>query len=229
MLTTAKTDEGARGARRSSSKTETIARVLEAARCAFAVHGLAGANMEAIARAAGVTKQLLYQYYESKHDLFTAVLDHASQDVMPKLLAIDFDPLPPADALLAFADEVFEQYRADPLLGRLACEGLRFHEEHHSPHNRFVGLVPALAAKLDAILQRGVQTGDFRPGLDARACLGLVSLMMTGGFTNRYTLSVILESDTASASGMDAWRRLARSFVLHAVSRGDGPCAGRTD
>ncbi len=217
MTTADKIDDGAGTVKRSSSKTETIARVLEAARREFAANGIARANMEAIARGAGVTKQLLYQYFESKHDLFSAVLDMASAEVMPKLLAIDFGHLEPVEALGAFADEVFEQYRADPLLGRLAREGMGFHKDHHSTHNRFVGSAPALAGKLEEILTRGMASGDFRPDLDTRACLAFVSLLMTGGFTNSYTLSVILGADTVSPEGMDLWRQTARGFIVDAL------------
>lgn len=223
MTTAGKIEEGAGPAKRSSSKTETIGRVLEAARREFAANGIARANMEAIARGAGVTKQLLYQYFESKHDLFSAVLDQASAEVMPKLLAIDFGHLAPVEALGAFADEVFEQYRADPMLGRLAREGMGFHEDHHSTHNRFVGSAPALAGKLEEILIRGIKSGDFRPELDTRACLALVSLMMTGGFTNSYTLSVILGADTVSPEGMDAWRQTAKTFIVEALRAKGAP------
>lgn len=205
--------------RRPSSKTATIARVLEAARREFAANGLAGAHMGSIARGAGVTKQLLYQYYSSKHDLFEAVLDVTTEDVMPKLLAIDFDHLAPVDALAAFADEVFQQYRADPLLGHLAREGLRFHGERQARQNRFMRLAPALVAKLEGIIERGVRSGDFRPDLEPRACLAFVSLMMTGGFTNSYTISAIVGVDTTSPQGMDAWRMAARAFILQAFGR----------
>jgi hypothetical protein len=140
---------------------------------------------------------------------------------MTELLATDFDDLPPVQALQAFTDAVFDQYRADPLLGRLAREGLGFHEDHHSPRNRFIELKPALARKLEGILRRGEASGDFRPGLDVRANLALISLVMTAGFTNSYTLSVILEGDTATGDGRDAWRRMASEFVLEAIRRKD--------
>jgi AcrR family transcriptional regulator len=218
MLTTLSADD-AKAPKRCSSKSETIARLLRSARQEFALNGLAKANMESIARGAGVTKQLLYQYYGSKYDLFSAVLDQASAETMPKLLALDFAHLPPRDALLAFLNQVFDQYRADPLLGRLAREGMRFHEEHPSPHNRFLDLAPLLVEKLEAILTRGAASGDFEPGLDSRACTAFVSLLMTGGFTNGYTLSVILDMDVASGSGADTWRNMASAFFLQAVSR----------
>jgi len=52
-----------------------------------------------------------------------------------------------------------------------------------------------------------------------RATLALISLVMTGGFTNSYLLSVILERDTATGEGREAWRRMASEFVLEAIRR----------
>ena len=206
---------------RASAKTETIARLIKAARGEFAAKGLAQAKMESIARAAGVTKQLVYHYYESKEDLFSAVLDDASAQTMPRLVAMNFDHLDPPEALRALLKEVFDQYRMDPMLGPLAREGLRFNEEHHSPRNLFLELIPQLTAKFQRILDRGIVTGDFRADLDVRACLGAATLLNTGGFTNRYSLSTILGIDTTSEDGMEMWRKIASDFILAAMRPAD--------
>jgi TetR/AcrR family transcriptional regulator len=54
----------------------TRAKILAAARDEFAAHGLAGARIEAIARRAGLSKQLLYHYFPSKEALFQEILEH---------------------------------------------------------------------------------------------------------------------------------------------------------
>ena len=54
--------------------TETRAAILKAAERIYAECGLAGARTEAIAAAAGVNKALLYYYFESKEDLYRAVV-----------------------------------------------------------------------------------------------------------------------------------------------------------
>jgi AcrR family transcriptional regulator len=53
----------------------TRQRILEAARIEFAAHGLAGARIDRIARAASASKERLYAYYRHKADLFDAVLE----------------------------------------------------------------------------------------------------------------------------------------------------------
>ena len=59
---------------RDAARTRT--KIMEAARDEFAAHGLAGARIEAIARRAGLSKQLLYHYFPSKEALFQEILEH---------------------------------------------------------------------------------------------------------------------------------------------------------
>jgi AcrR family transcriptional regulator len=133
-----------------SRKRATISRVLKEARHAFSEKGLAGARVDDIARAAGVTKQLVYHYFDSKEQLFVSVLDESAQDVLADLLALELDHLSPVDALRAFLQHAFDQYRLDPTLGSLAQESLRFHEHNTNSvqRNRFVDLAPALVAQM---------------------------------------------------------------------------------
>ena len=65
-----------------SRKRATLARLLKEARLAFSEKGLAGARVDDIARAAGVTKQLVYHYFQSKEQLFASVLDESAQDLL---------------------------------------------------------------------------------------------------------------------------------------------------
>jgi AcrR family transcriptional regulator len=57
-----------------SDHESTRDRILDAATQVFAASGLAGARVDAIAKAAGCNKQLLYHYFGSKAGLFEAVV-----------------------------------------------------------------------------------------------------------------------------------------------------------
>ena len=54
---------------------ESRAAILQAAVSEFSREGVAGARTDAIARAAGVNKALLYYYFKDKETLYGAVLD----------------------------------------------------------------------------------------------------------------------------------------------------------
>lgn len=183
----------------------------------FAAKGFAAARVEDIAQQAGVTKQLVYHYFRSKEALFGSVLDESSVDIMSELLSLEMDDLEPVDAIRLFLSRIFSQYRTNSYLGSLAQEGIRYHEHHSTPGNRFTGMAPALAAKLDPVLKRGAERGLFKPGVDARLFLATAALITSGGFTNRYSVSSIAGFCTASEDGMVVWHRHAVDFILAAI------------
>ena len=91
----------------------TRARILAAATAEFAEHGLAGARVDRIARAAATTKALLYHYYEGKEALFDATFwsyVRRNTDTMP----LDADDLP------SWTVAIHDNYLRDPVLLRLA-------------------------------------------------------------------------------------------------------------
>ncbi len=61
--------------RRSARAERRRQRLLEAAAQAFAIHGFSKTTVEEIAASAGVSKGLVYAYFDSKDDLLSAVLD----------------------------------------------------------------------------------------------------------------------------------------------------------
>jgi AcrR family transcriptional regulator len=53
--------------------------LLDTAAKLFAIHGYAGATTSQIAKAAGVTEPIIYRHFESKRDLFIALIDRTSE------------------------------------------------------------------------------------------------------------------------------------------------------
>ena len=62
--------------RREEKKAESRRRILEAARDVFFRDGFMPANLDEVAEKAGVAKGTLYRYFESKAELYVAVLAH---------------------------------------------------------------------------------------------------------------------------------------------------------
>ena len=61
---------------RDEKKAESRRRILESARDVFFRDGFMRANLDEVAEKAGVAKGTLYRYFESKADLYVAVLTH---------------------------------------------------------------------------------------------------------------------------------------------------------
>ncbi len=71
-------------ARKSSAeKLETRRRLLEAAKAEFADRGFAGARFDEISLAAGYSKGTIYNYFDSKADLFQEILIEWVELLMP--------------------------------------------------------------------------------------------------------------------------------------------------
>src|SRR5213078_936940 len=58
-------------------KADRPAEIVSAAMAVFAEKGFAAAKLDEIARRAGVSKGALYLYFETKEDIFRAVVDQA--------------------------------------------------------------------------------------------------------------------------------------------------------
>ena len=78
--------------RRQQNKIERERRILEAALKVFSEMGYSGANMDAVALEANLSKPTLYQYFQSKEALFSAMmLGERDQIVVIKLrLSVSF-------------------------------------------------------------------------------------------------------------------------------------------
>jgi AcrR family transcriptional regulator len=88
-------------------REERRASIMAAAARAFAHEGFAGTSMDDVAAEAGVTKLIVYRHFESKDDLYRAVLESISTRMREEFLRqMDTDPPGHATgAMLAVARE----------------------------------------------------------------------------------------------------------------------------
>lgn len=151
--------------------------ILDAAEAAFLADGFNGARMEAIAAAAGTTKQTLYARFGSKEALFV--------EVSNKLLAGRFTPVPAKAVSLRDAlVDVSEQALAamlDPRLVRMHCiilaEAVRFpelarltDEDEHFPSRTIIC----------GLLENAARSGEILCGDVRQAMLMLHDMVLAG-------------------------------------------------
>jgi AcrR family transcriptional regulator len=91
----------------------TKTNLLRAATDEFAQHGIAGARVDRIAATAGYNKNLIYVHFGSKEQLFDAVFEAATAEILD---AAPFD----AYDLPGYAGALFDFHRGHPHLMRLA-------------------------------------------------------------------------------------------------------------
>lgn len=75
------------GTRTLLNKEERSASILRGAATAFAHAGFAATSMEDVAAASGITKLIVYRHFESKEELYRAVLEQVSTRLVEEFVA----------------------------------------------------------------------------------------------------------------------------------------------
>jgi AcrR family transcriptional regulator len=144
-------------------KEDRPAEITEAAFATFAEKGYAGTRVEEVARRAGVSKGLLYLYFKTKEELFKSVV---KSFVVPRLHELE--------ATVASSDLTVEEFLRGPFVNFA-------HRISRSPVSKIVRLLIAEGPKhpnllqfywdnvvsrgiavIDALLKKGIKSGEFR-------------------------------------------------------------------
>ena len=152
----------------------TRATILAAAERIFAEAGLAGARTDAIAKAAGVNKALLYYYFKSKDGLYRAVLEEHIKDFYRRGLQVLASRGSARSLLLRYVSMHFDFMSARPnyprLFQRLMMAGGRPLQQLAQKY-----FLP-LGRRLARVIERGVREGEFRPVHAGHTIISLVAL-----------------------------------------------------
>ncbi|EAQ03728.1 transcriptional regulator, TetR family protein [Pseudooceanicola batsensis HTCC2597] len=89
-----------------------FAQVLDGARAVFLSEGFEGANVDDIARAAGVSKATLYSYFPDKRVLFMEVARGECQRQAEAAMQLVRPDLPPRDLLLSGARQIVDFFNS---------------------------------------------------------------------------------------------------------------------
>jgi AcrR family transcriptional regulator len=162
-------------------KADRPGEIIEAAIMVFAEKGFAAAKLDEIARQAGVSKGALYLYFETKEDLFRAVVARAIAPNMQAIRAmIAAHPGPIGDLLRLVAERVGGLIESLPVGGVIKMvigEAGNFPELARVWHDDLVA--HALGALTDAM--RAAQArGEVRPGDPRTYALQVIAPLLVG-------------------------------------------------
>ena len=160
-------------------KQERPGDIIAAALAVFAEKGFAGARMEEIARRAGISKGTLYLYFETKEEMFRAVVREV---VVPNIAAIEkaelAPPLPFAVMVRSFLPRFAEIVTRVPV-GSVAKivigESRNFPELARVWHDEVI--LKALGLIAGAI-ERAQALGEIRPGDPRTHAFSIMGPMM---------------------------------------------------
>jgi len=150
-----------------------VTRILSVAEALFAEHGYDAVSMNAIAERAQVSKANVFHHFNSKHDLYLAVVRAACQDVSQHLDALGGDSGSIAERLKSFSRAHLSSLLEHEQVARLTLRELLGNQPHHGQ---------ALAeqvygekfARFVSILRTGQESGELRADIDPAAVATLL-------------------------------------------------------
>lgn len=166
---------------RAEQKALRPTQILEAAFQEFVDHGFAAARVEDIAERVGVTKGTVYVYFPTKEELFSAMIQHVAAPM--KNIIADIGELDgtAANRLAALIRELYDrllkELRLRQLLRFVIAEGARFPQVIDTHREE---LVVPIHARIQAILDEGVEAGEFLGGPRASASLIFAPIIAMG-------------------------------------------------
>jgi len=181
--------------------------LLDAATQHFSARGLKGARIDAIARAAGVNKQLVYHYFGSKEALYLQVLESAYEAFREGDHALrlpTMDPVAAVRTLVASTVRKIHEQRQFPTL----VIDENFHEARHIRRSANIRrLHEEMLATIGDVLERGHRQAGFRGGVDALQLYTTIASLASFYVTNGRTMEAIFS---------DRFRALAVPAVITA-------------
>lgn len=196
----------------------TVDRIMRAAAEEFCTRGLLGGSIEKISRSARTTKQLVYYYFKSKEQLYTAVLDEVSARSAEDLLPGHYDEVDPIEALSDFVQGLFDQHVSRPTLAGLVLDQ-NLHQCAHMTHrNKFTSQSTLVIETLASILRRGVVAGVFRADVRADYLFATIYMLTSGYFINPLAVSIAFpEPGHHAPEQIAAWRIHSVEFILNSI------------
>ena len=197
----------------------TRRRILLAAAEEFANGGLFGARVDQIARRAETNERMLYYYFGSKEQLFTAVLEHALAALVDAERTLELDGVAPIEAMTRLAHFVWDYYRDHPELLRL-INNENLHEARYiKGSNRIRELISPMVTTLTAILDRGQKAGLFRTDVDPLKLYIVLSGLGYYIVSNRFTLEASFGLDFNEPGQREQIVRMNTELLLAYLTR----------
>ncbi|WP_246793042.1 TetR/AcrR family transcriptional regulator [Burkholderia perseverans] len=203
-MPTEKATPAAPAAKRTRDPAQTQARIIAAAKAEFAKVGLGGARIDSIAEKAGVNKRMIYEYFEGKEQLFLVVLEDAYTQVRTAERELGLDDLPPVEAICKLMRFTWDHYLKHPEFMSLVNSENLHRARHVKKSKKFAALHVGFLDMVQRILDRGVASGEFRAGVDARQLYLSIAAVGYYYLTNRYTLEVIYGMEFTSKEALQA-------------------------
>jgi TetR/AcrR family transcriptional regulator len=192
----------------------TKRRLLDAAEAVFAKNGLENASTEEIARRAGVSKTMLFYYFQNKEQLYITVLRRLIDAVVDTQRAQEIEAMPAPEALRAIVLDYFDIHHRRPTYAELTLREVMTYGGKYLQKLRFD--LP-FVGQLVRVLRKGAAEGVFRPVDPLKTTLSIMGVVKVL-FTHREAVERLLDRDILTSQSIPEWREHIVDLLLNGVS-----------
>ena len=196
--------------------SKTREKLIEVARQLFAHKGIENTTMSDIATASEKGRRTIYTYFKNKREIYNAVIEKESEQVVGRLreiFAIDMNPLEKLmrfiDVRIDIVEETIRHERESPVLRTLMVRDVRRMER-----------IRNLAVEKEIEMLRQIMDDGVKMGLFSRERINdafMAMIMMFQGIE----LSIMRNNFAFYGIERDEVRVRAKNFILAALTRDD--------
>jgi AcrR family transcriptional regulator len=197
----------------------TRKRILAAATVEFARKGLGGARVDEIALRSKSNKRMIYHYFGSKEQLFTAVLEAAYLGIRSAEQTLHLTELEPEEAIVKLVRFTWKYYLDHPeFLTLVNSENL--HRGKHLKNSEAIRNTSGKFVQMvKTILDQGVATGVFRKGIDPVQLNITIAAIGYYYLNNHFTGSIVFERDLMAPENLEARLAFNVDTILRLVRK----------
>lgn len=200
--------------KRTRDAARTQGEILDVATEEFARMGYAGARVDEIAARMRTTKRMIYYYFGSKDQLFTAVLERAYKVIRHEEQQLDVGHLDPVSAIRRLAELTFDHHEAHPDFIRLVSIENIHEAKHIAASPSLASLSSPAIAVIASILEAGREQGVFTAEVDAVDLHAMISSFCFFRVSNRQTFRTLFGRDLTEESRREYYRTMLGDMVI---------------
>lgn len=158
------------------TEQDTKTQILQAASAVFSRKGFAGASMNDVVRASGLSKGGVYWHFESKDDLIVAIFEQAFTGQIAQLEAALAEPGPATDKLLQLAASLGQETQAWMAEFPYPIEFYALAARNEALKKQMSQYFQGYERHLVALVQQGVDLGEFRAVDPVETAVSLIGI-----------------------------------------------------
>ena len=151
--------------------------IMNAAEEVFTQKGFSNARMDDIAEETGLSKGTLYLYYKSKDDIIIAILDRIFQREFKVFENLDLDSMSATDAIWNFTETSSKDIKMMMRLLPITFEFMGLAFRNKFVQKAFKTYFKCYMDILVPVIQKGIDSGEFRPGDAHEIALAMGAVM----------------------------------------------------